>query len=214
MASRIGVGGIAAAVLAAALLAWLFAGDAPAPVDRGSPAPPFELPRIGETGTLSLASLRGKVVLLNFWATWCAPCEEELPAMQRLHRELSGSAFELVAISVDADQAPVLEFRQRMGLGFTLLLDSDQRVARSYQTFRFPETLLIGPDGVILERYVGPKDWDAPVYLDRIRRLLASGGGGAGFAGAVPAGLASGARSEPKASGGGGAGFAGAVPAG
>jgi peroxiredoxin len=92
--------------------------------------------------------------------------------MQRLHRELSGSAFELVAVSVDADPAPVLQFRERFGLGFTLLLDADQRVARSYQTFRFPETLLIGRDGVILERYVGPKDWDAPVYLDRIRRLL------------------------------------------
>jgi peroxiredoxin len=172
MSNRIGTGAIAAAVLAAALLAWLFAGEAPDPIDRGSRAPPFELPRIGETGTLSLASLRGKVVLLNFWATWCEPCEEEMPAMQRLHRELSGSAFELVAVSVDADAAPVLEFRERFGLGFTVLLDADQRVARSYQTFRFPETLLIGRDGVILERYVGPKDWDAPVYLDRIRRLL------------------------------------------
>jgi peroxiredoxin len=172
MASRIGTGGLAAGVLVAAGLAWFFAGEAPEPVDRGSPAPPFDLPRIGESGTLSLEALRGKVVLLNFWATWCEPCEEELPAMQRLHRELSGGAFELVAVSVDADPAPVLQFQKKLGLGFTLLLDSDQRVARSYQTFRFPETLLIGRDGVILERYVGPKDWDAPVYLDRIRRLL------------------------------------------
>ena len=56
---------------------------------------------------------------------------------------------------------------------FTLLLDSDQKVARRYQTFRFPESLLIGRDGVILERYVGSKEWDSPAYLDRIRRLLA-----------------------------------------
>jgi len=159
-------------VLAAALLAWLFAGEAPEPVDRGSPAPPFELPQVGEPGALSLASLRGKVVLLNFWATWCQPCEEELPAMERLHRALSGGDFRLVAVSVDADPEPVLKFRERLGLGFTLLLDADQKVARSYHTFRFPETLLIGRDGVILERYVGPKEWDAPVYLDRIRRLL------------------------------------------
>jgi peroxiredoxin len=138
---------------------------------KGGATPALELEDV-EGKVHRLADYKGKVVLLNFWATWCAPCEEELPAMQRLHRELSGGAFELVAISVDADQAPVLEFRERMGLGFTLLLDSDQRVARSYQTFRFPETLLIGRDGVILERYVGPKDWDAPVYLDRIRRLL------------------------------------------
>jgi peroxiredoxin len=197
MPSRIGAGALAAAVLAAALLAWLFAGDAPEPVDRGSQAPAFELPRIGQGGSLSLDSLRGKVVLLNFWATWCAPCEEELPAMQRLYAALAGQGFELVGVSVDAEPDPVLEFQKRLGLGFPLLLDADQRVARSYQTFRFPETLLIGRDGVILERYVGGKDWDSAVYLDRIRKLLASGG----------------ARSEPQASGGGGAGFAGAVPA-
>ncbi|HEY8153272.1 MAG TPA: TlpA disulfide reductase family protein [Myxococcota bacterium] len=172
MSSRIGAGWLAAGVLAAALLAWIFAGEAPPPIDRGSPAPAFDLPQVGEAGSVSLASLRGQVVLLNFWATWCRPCEEELPAMERLHRALAGEDFRLVAISVDAGPDPVLGFQDRLGLGFTLLLDSDQRVARSYQTFRFPETLLIGRDGVILERYVGPKDWDAPVYVDRIRRLL------------------------------------------
>ena len=170
--SRGGAQWLAAGVVVAALLAWLLAGEAPEPVDRGSPAPPFELPRVGEPGSVSLASLRGKVVLLNFWATWCQPCEQELPAMERLHRALPGGDFRLVAVSVDAEEGPVLRFRERLDLGFTLLLDADQRVARTYQTFRFPETLLIGRDGVILERYVGPKDWDAPVYVDRIRRLL------------------------------------------
>jgi peroxiredoxin len=172
MPSRIGAAWLVAGVLAAALLAWIFAGDAPEPIDRGSSAPAFDLPRVGEPGSVSLASLRGQVVLLNFWATWCRPCEEELPAMERLHRALAGTDFRMVAISVDAEPDPVVAFRERLGLGFTLLLDADQRVARSYQTFRFPETLLIGRDGVILERYVGPKDWDAPVYVDRIRRLL------------------------------------------
>ncbi len=172
MPSRVGVRWLAAGVVAAALLAWLIAGEAPEPVDRGSSAPAFELPQVGAADSVSLASLRGRVVLLNFWATWCKPCEEELPAMERLHRALSGSDFRLVAISVDSEPAPVLRFRERLGLDFTLLLDADQRVARRYQTFRFPETLLIGRDGVILERYVGPKEWDAPVYVDRIRRLL------------------------------------------
>jgi peroxiredoxin len=164
---------VAAGVVLAALLAWWFAGEAPPPVDRGATAPAFELPRVGAEGSVSLASLRGRVVLLNFWATWCKPCEEELPAMQRLHQTLAGDGFALVAVSVDADPEPVLRFRERLGLGFTLLLDADQRVARAYQTFRFPESLLIGPDGVIRERYVGPKDWDAPAYVERIRRLLA-----------------------------------------
>ena len=172
MSSGIGVGWLAAGVVGAALLAWLLSADAPEPIDRGSVAPPFELTQVGEAGSVSLASLHGKVVLLNFWATWCRPCEDELPAMQRLHRAIPGGDFRLVAISVDAEADPVLRFRERLGLDFTLLLDADQRVARSYQTFRFPETLLIGRDGVILERYVGQKQWDAPVYVDRIRRLL------------------------------------------
>jgi peroxiredoxin len=174
MSSRTGTALLVAAIAAAAMLAWLLSTGAPPVVDRGSDAPAFELPRVGEGTPVSLASLRGKVVLLNFWATWCRPCEEELPAMERLHRTLAGDDFELVAVSVDADATPVEAFRQRLGLGFTLLLDSDQRVARSYQTFRFPESLLIGRDGVIVERYVGPKEWDSPAYVERIRRLLES----------------------------------------
>jgi peroxiredoxin len=174
MSSRTGSALLVAGVAAAAIFAWFFAGSAPAPVDRGSPAPAFELVRIGGGDPVSLESLRGKVVLLNFWATWCRPCEEELPAMQRLHRALAGGDFELVAVSVDADAAPVEEFRDRLGLGFMLLLDSDQRVARAYQTFRFPESLLIGRDGVIVERFVGAKEWDAPAYIESIRRLMAA----------------------------------------
>ena len=81
---------------------------------------------------------------------------------------------QLLAISVDAERGLVEEFQARLGLSFPILLDPDQRTARAYQTFRFPETLLVGPDGVVVERYVGEKDWDARVYVERIRRLLAS----------------------------------------
>jgi peroxiredoxin len=173
-------GALAVAVAVAALLAWWALGEAPPPVDRGAQAPDFTLPRVGPGEPLSLASLRGQVVLLNVWATWCKPCEAELPAMQRLHEALAGQGFALVAVSVDADPEPVAAFRERLGLGFTLLLDPDQRVARAYQTFRFPESLLVGRDGSILERYVGPKEWDAPAYVERIRRLLAAPPGAAG----------------------------------
>jgi thiol-disulfide isomerase/thioredoxin len=130
------------------------------PVGRGSRAPDFSLPRLGGSDPVRLADLRGRVVLVNFWATWCRPCEDEMPAMQRLYETLAGSRFELLAISVDEDPA------------FPILLDPDQRVARGWQTFRFPETLLIGPDGEVLERYVGPREWDAVAYVERIRRLL------------------------------------------
>ena len=95
-----------------------------------------------------------------------------MPAMERLYRSFAGRDFELVAVSVDEDPAAVVAFVKRLGLTFPVLLDSSQQVSATYQTFRFPESLLIGRDGVVLERYVGPKEWDAEAYLGRIRRLL------------------------------------------
>jgi len=144
------------------------------PVGRGSRAPEFSLPRLGGGEPVRLADLRGRVVLVNFWATWCKPCEEEMPAMQRLYQALAGPGFELLAISVDEDPAPVERFRERLGLEFPILLDPDQRVAHAWQTFRFPETLLVDAEGSVVERYVGPKAWDAVAYVDRIRRLVAA----------------------------------------
>ncbi len=132
----------------------------------------------GGGGSLDFDQLRGKVVLLNFWATWCKPCEDEMPAMERLYRALAGSDFELVAVSVDEDDAVVGAFADRLGLTFPILLDRSKKVASAYQTFRFPESLLVGRDGVVLERYVGPKEWDADAYVDRIRRLVAEGAAG------------------------------------
>jgi len=166
---------IGAAVVAAGLYALLWGGAASPPVGRGTPAPAFSLERLDTGGELSLAQLSGRVVLINFWATWCKPCEDEMPAMQRLYRSLEGSGFELLAISVDEDPGEVRRFRERLGLSFPILWDPDREVAGAYQTFRFPETLLVGPDGVVVERYVGEKDWDARAYVERIRRLLASG---------------------------------------
>ncbi|MBW2494177.1 MAG: TlpA family protein disulfide reductase [Deltaproteobacteria bacterium] len=173
MPERKGIWLLGAGVVIATLFALSMASDTPPPIARGTPAPPFELPYALGGSSLSLDELRGKVVLLNFWATWCKPCEDEMPAMERLYRSLAGTDFELVAVSVDEDPAAVVTFVNRMGLTFPVLWDSQQSVTADYQTFRFPESLLVGRDGVVLERYVGPKEWDAKAYVDRIRRLLA-----------------------------------------
>ena len=154
-----------------ALVLSLWLEPAPDPLGRGLTAPDFEL-RTLEGERRELSDWRGQVVLLNFWATWCKPCEDEMPAMERLYRALRGREFELLAVSVDEDRESVERFRARLGLSFPILLDPEQRVARAYQTFRFPESLLIGPDGRVVERYVGGKEWDAPAYAERIRRLL------------------------------------------
>lgn len=183
MGRGVGVWVVALAVVSAALFALLLGGDTPDPVGRGTRAPDFSLPRLSDEEQVNLADLRGSVVLLNFWATWCEPCEAEMPAMERLYAGLDGSDFELLAISVDDDVEAVRAFRERLGLRFPILLDPAGRVAREYQTFRYPESLLVGRDGVIVERYVGEKDWDAPAYAARIRRLIA---------GDVPSGIARG----------------------
>jgi peroxiredoxin len=162
---------IAVSVAAAAAYAIFAGGSTPAPLGRGSPAPDFELQRL-DGGPLALSELRGKVVLVNFWATWCKPCEDEMPAMEQLYRELGTEDFELVAISVDDDRAPVEAFQRSLGLSFPILLDPAKKVSTAYQTFRFPESFLIGRDGIVVERYIGPKEWAAPAYVTRLGRLL------------------------------------------
>jgi peroxiredoxin len=171
MEGRRGIWLVAACVIAGAVFAMLIE-PASEPIGRGSRAPEFSLTPLGSPDALQLSDLRGRVVLVNFWATWCKPCEDEMPAMQQLYDELAGPSFELLAISVDEDAASVERFRDRLHLSFPILLDPQQRVAHLYQTFRFPETLLIGADGSVIERYIGPKEWDADAYVDRIRRLL------------------------------------------
>jgi peroxiredoxin len=160
-------------VVAAVTLYVLFTGSsASPPVGRGSAAPDFALPSLDSERLVALSDLRGRVVLVNFWATWCKPCEDEMPAMDRLYRELHSAGFELLAISVGEQPSVVREFRDRLGVTFPVLLDSDKRVAIEWQTFKFPESLLVDRDGTVLERYVGPREWDAPAYVARIRRLL------------------------------------------
>jgi peroxiredoxin len=144
-----------------------------APVGEGYKAPDFRLPAL-DGAEHSLSALRGRVVLLNFWATWCKPCEDEMPAMQRLYGALAGTGFELLAISVDEGDDDVRAFRDRLALRFPILRDPEKQAASAYQTFRFPESWLIGPDGTIVARYVGPREWDAPVYVERIRKLISA----------------------------------------
>jgi peroxiredoxin len=168
-------GAVAIALLLAAGLAWVvFGAQRPAPpVGEGHPAPDFMLPTL-DGGEVRLSSLRGRVVLLNFWATWCKPCEDEMPAMQRLHAQLGAGrgGFELLAVSVDDGDDEVRAFRDRLGLRFPILRDPGKRVAGAYQTFRFPESWLIDAEGTLVTRYVGPREWDDPLYVERIRKLV------------------------------------------
>jgi len=165
--------GLVLVVLVVALgAALIFLGDdVAAPLGRGDLAPDFTLPVLGEAEARRLDDLRGRVVLVNFWATWCKPCEEEMPAMERLYQELAPQGFELLAVSVDSETRDVEAFQARMGLSFPILLDPQQHSSRLYQTTGFPESILVDPDGRIIERYVGPREWDHPDYVNRIQRI-------------------------------------------
>jgi peroxiredoxin len=172
---------LGAAVLIVAIVLVLQTDAGPPPVVRGVTAPGFVLPRLTaggspDQGLLSLAELEGRVVLVNFWATWCAPCESEMPAMERLYRALPRDGFELMAVSIDGIAADVEGFQARYQLSFPILLDRDQAVYKLYQTMGVPESLLIDQRGRIVERYVGPREWDAAEYVERIRDLIGSAG--------------------------------------
>ena len=98
-----------------------------------------------------------------------------MPAMERLYQSLRGQDFELLAVSVDVgDAGGASAFRDRLGLSFPILRDPDRAVANRYQSLRFPESWLVGRDGTLVARFIGPREWDAPEYAGRVRELVAA----------------------------------------
>jgi len=138
----------------------------------GVSAPELKLPsRDGKA--VDLASYRGRVVVLNFWATWCPPCVAEMPSLERMHKALSGEGLAVVAVSVDEDEAALTAFVNKAGITFPVLRDPGGAVATgSFKTTGYPETFVIDARGVIQETYVGPAEWDTPEALAHFRRLL------------------------------------------
>ena len=142
-------------------------------VGVGSRAPEFRAVNLRSGRPASLAYYRGKVVLLNVWATWCQPCRIEMPSMERLHRRLAGNDFAVVAVSVDeADSAAVLQFTRELGLSFDILHDRAGGIQRLYQTTGVPESFVIERDGIIVKKVIGPAEWDGPVNEFLIRKLI------------------------------------------
>jgi peroxiredoxin len=144
-------------------------------VGPGTRAPGFRAVRIATRDTVTLADYEGEILLLNVWATWCRPCEEEMPSIQRLHDTLAPSGLTIVAVSIDASKTEkVLEWVQERGLTFNILHDQSGRIERTYQTTGVPESYVIDRDGVIVKRVIGALEWDAPAQVAFFRRLLES----------------------------------------
>jgi len=119
-----------------------------------------------------LSEYRGKVVLVNFWASWCVPCLREMPGMQRMADSLRDRPFEILAINVAEQQHRAQEFLNSMGISFTVLLDSDGSTLKAWQGRGLPTSFLIDAEGRIRYRVVGPIDWDSDEVLATIDKLL------------------------------------------
>lgn len=140
---------------------------------KGLPAPDFTLPDL-EGNMVRLSDYRGKVVLLNIWATWCPPCVEEMPSMEALHRKMKGEAFEILAVSIDTDGSQsVAPFMQKHKLTFPALTDTKGLMQDLYRTTGVPESLIIDKNGIVVEKIIGPQDWASPEVVQFFKGLVA-----------------------------------------
>ena len=144
-----------------------------APLDSGAPAPDFAYPTL-EGDTIALSDLRGEVVLLNIWATWCPPCVREMPSMQRLYEMLGDQGLRIVAVSVDAPGAlgDVRTFVHEYGLEFDILLNPGGGIQDTYGVTGMPTTWLIDRDGRIRRKVLGGTDWMSPENARVVHALL------------------------------------------
>ena len=121
-----------------------------------------------------LSALRGKVVFLNLWATWCPPCREEMPSMERLYQQFRGRDFAMLAVAADEEKRAVETFVRDHQLSFPVLFDPDRQVGDAYGVWGYPETFLIDRSGTIVEHVVGPRAWDSAAQIAAIEGLLAA----------------------------------------
>jgi cytochrome c-type biogenesis protein len=163
-----------AALLAAAVAAAGCGGEGYRPLQEGDPVPDYAAATLAGD-TVSLADLRGRVVVLNVWATWCPPCIEEMPALDALQERMAAEDLSVVAVSIDAraDAPAVAAFVEEHDLALTVLHDPARRVERDFRTMGVPESFLIGRDGHIARRWIGQFDPLAAETMRKVREALA-----------------------------------------
>ncbi len=138
----------------------------------GQPVADFSLPNL-QGRMISLSSLKGKVVFLNVWATWCQPCIDEMPAIQRLHEQLQPRGLEVITVSIDPLGDQIVDpFVKRYGLSFPVLLDMKSQIQKLYGTAGVPESFIIDKNGHLVEKVIGPRDWTHPKVMAMFQRLL------------------------------------------
>jgi peroxiredoxin len=160
------------------------------PLEVGEMAPNFTLPALltasadasaspshgkPASGYIRLGNYRRQVVLVNFWATWCPPCVEEAPSLEKFAEQMRSQGAIVIGVSVDQDRAALEKFVAHYQFSFPVARDPDQAVAARYGTFKFPETYIIDRDGRVAEKIVGALDWQDPRMVNYVRGLAGPG---------------------------------------
>jgi peroxiredoxin len=139
--------------------------------DTNSPAPAFSLPSLSGQST-ALSQYKGQVVMVNFWATWCGPCQQEMPLLDQMYKKYKPAGFTLLGVSVDKDAPPVKDLLERKPVSFPILLDPANQVSRAYHVDEMPSSVIIDRKGNVRYVHRGYKPGDENEYQDRIRQLI------------------------------------------
>lgn len=168
-------------VLWLALAVWCGAGSASAEdslallkigrVEAGTVAMPFALNAL-DGSRVQLADLKGKVVVLNFWATWCGPCKEEMPSLAKLQAKFDPTQFQVVTVTTDRHPKGIKQFLDHLGIHLPVLFDEQEEVSRAFMVRGLPTTVLLTQDGHAVARAVGPRAWDSEESVALVRYVL------------------------------------------
>lgn len=141
-------------------------------VQEKKPAPDITVNSLKNV-PMKLSDLKGKVVLLNFWATWCPPCREEMPSMMKLDSAMAGKPFQMVAVSIDAGGVPDIEaFFKESGYSLPTYTDPGEAAQKTYGITGVPESFIIDKNGIIIKKVIGPLAWDSPETISFLEGLM------------------------------------------
>ncbi|MGC1373229.1 MAG: TlpA disulfide reductase family protein [Candidatus Sulfotelmatobacter sp.] len=139
------------------------------PMRIGSVAPDFTVQ--DSTSKVTLSQFKGQVVVLNFWATWCPPCVEEMPSLVQMQQKMKAKGITVLAVSVDADDDAYRKFLEDHNVNLLTVRDGDQKANDLYGTFKFPETYIIDRNGIVRRKFIGAVDWTEPDVLEYLGKL-------------------------------------------
>jgi peroxiredoxin len=160
-----------ASVFLALILSWVLSGcyGGSRPARIGTTAPDFIVQ--DSDRKIELRDFRGQIVVLNFWATWCPPCVEEMPSLTQLQQRFKDKDVTVVGVSVDVDSDSYHRFLKDHKIDFLTVRDPDQKANNLYGTFKFPETYIIDRKGIVRRKFIGPVDWSQPEVVDFLNKL-------------------------------------------